>query len=325
LAETSLIDALRLALRQEMQRDETLRVIGSHDAITDPSGLHAGLLDAFGARRVIALPLARASEHGVALSSALAGRRAVIDLPVFDLVTAPMQTIIDQFAFLRALFGARERTAIVVRLAGGLWADPGASSAQMLESWFMHLPDVLVAAPSSPADAAGLLVSAIRSDRPALFFDPVGLLQTTGSVPDGGIQPIPLGRARRLREGGHVTVVTWSSITPQVVIAAASLALKGLSCDVFDLRTLWPWDEETILASVVKNKRLVIVHEGGAIGGPAAEIALRIIERAGTGQVRVVRRLGVGRIVLPFGEGQDGVLRESVDVIAETIRTVAVQ
>ncbi len=150
----------------------------------------------------------------------------------------------------------------------------------MLEAWFVHLPGVIVVTPSTPADAAGLLVSAIRSDDPVLFFDPKNLFPLTGEVAPV-IEPIPFGKARTVREGRDLTLVSWSAILPAVEQAAATLAAEGIAAEVIDLRTLWPWDEEAVCASVEKTGRLLVVQEAVTAAGFGGEVVSTVIERLG--------------------------------------------
>jgi len=188
---------------------------------------------------------------------------------------------------------------VVVRMPHGIWRNSAAQHSQMLESWFVHLPGVIVVTPSTPADAAGLLVSAIRSDDPVLFFDPKNLFPVTGEVASV-IEPIPFGKARKAREGRDLTIVSWSAIMPAVEQAAATLAGEGIDAEVLDLRTLWPWDQEAVCASVEKTGRLLVVQEAVSVAGFGAEVVSTVIEKLGPAKVKAARRLGAPRIPVPF-------------------------
>src|SRR5262249_10256034 len=153
------------------------------------------------------------------------------------------------------MFGGQAKPAVVVRMPHGMWRNSAAQHSQMLEAWFAHLPGVVVVTPATPADTAGLLVSAIRSDDPVLFFDPKDLFGVTGEIAEP-IAPIPFGVARKVRSGDAATVVTWSAAVPVVTKAAELLAADGIATDVIDLRTIWPWDEAAVAQSVERTGRL---------------------------------------------------------------------
>ena len=167
---------------------------------------------------------------------------------------------------------------------------------------------MVVAVPATPADTAGLLVSAVRSDDPVLFFDPKNLFPLTGEVA-AEIAPIPFGRARRAREGSDLTIVTWSAVVPMVEEAAATLAARGISADLLDLRTLWPWDEDAVCASVARTGRLLVVHEAVTTGGFGGEIVARVVERLGPHGVKAVARLGQPRVPVPFAPPLEDALK----------------
>jgi pyruvate dehydrogenase E1 component beta subunit len=205
----------------------------------------------------------------------------------------------------------------------GIWRNSAAQHSQMLESWFVHLPGVVVVTPATPADAAGLLVSAIRSDDPVLFFDPKNLFPVTGEVASV-IEPIPFGQARKVREGSDLTLVSWSAILPAVEQAAATLAQQGLSVDLLDLRTLWPWDQDAVCASVETTGRLLVVHEAVAAAGFGAEVVTTVIERLGPERVKAARRLGAPRIPVPFSPPlEDAVKVTPAKIVAAARQVVA--
>jgi pyruvate dehydrogenase E1 component beta subunit len=206
------------------------------------------------------------------------------------------------------MFGGQARPAVVIRMPHGIWRNSAAQHSQTLESWFTHIPGLVVAVPSTPADVAGLLVSAIRSDDPVLFFDPKNLFPLEGEVAEV-IEPIPFGQARRARQGGDLTIVTWSAIVPQVEEAAAMLAARGIAADVLDLRTLWPWDEEAVVESVRRTGRLLVVHEAVTTGGFGAEVLSRTVERLGMSGLKAAARLGQPRVPVPFAPPLEDALK----------------
>ncbi len=322
MSDMTLIEALRRAALQEMRRDPRAWVLGEDVARGGLFGQYRGFLDEFGAERVVSTPISESTIMGAGLGAALVGTRPIIEMRIFDFVMCAMDELVNQIAKVRYMFGGQGKASVVVRMPHGMWRNSAAQHSQMLEAWFAHLPGVVVVAPATPADAAGLLVSAIRSDDPVLFFDPKDLFSETGEVEET-ISPLPFGTARHVQRGDAVTVVTWSAAVRDVTRAAASLAQGGIVADVWDLRSIWPWDEEAVLASVTRTKRLLVVHEAVEAGGFGAEVVARIVSRLGPGELRAVRRLGAPRIPIPFSPPLETALRVTEAKIAAAIREVS--
>lgn len=315
MPEVTLVEAGRLAVQQEMRRDPRVWVLGEDVARGGLWGQYRDFLDEFGPERIVSTPISESTIMGAGLGAALVGTRPIIEMRIFDFVMCAMDELVNQIAKIRYMFGGQARPAVVVRMPHGMWRNSAAQHSQMLENWFVHLPGVIVVAPSSPADEAGLMVSAIRSDDPVLFFDPKDLWPTTGPLPAGDIAPIPFGKARHVREGKDLTIVTWSAIVPKVAEAAEELAKQGVSTEVLDLRTLWPWDEAAVLASVRKTKRLLVVHEAIEVGGFGGEIVARVIDQLGPANVKVAKRLGAPRLPIPFSPPLENQIRVTADKI----------
>jgi pyruvate dehydrogenase E1 component beta subunit len=315
MLDVTLIEAGRLAVQQEMRRDPRVWVLGEDVARGGLWGQYRGFLDEFGAERVVSTPISESTIMGAGLGAALVGTRPIIEMRIFDFVMCAMDELVNQIAKIRYMFGGQAKPAVVVRMPHGMWRNSAAQHSQMLESWFVHLPGLVVVAPSSAEDEAGLLVSAIRSDDPVLFFDPKDLWQAPGRVPAGTIEPIPFGSARKLRDGGDLTIVTWSAMVPKVAAAAEELAAQGVHAEVLDLRSLWPWDEAAVLASVRKTGRLLVVHEAVEVGGFGSEIVAHVVDKLGPAGIRVARRLGAPRVPIPFSP----VLESHVRVTPERI------
>lgn len=318
-AETlTLVEAGRRAALQEMRRDPRVWVLGEDVARGGLFGQYRGFLDAFGPDRVVSTPISESTIMGAGLGAALVGTRPIIEMRIFDFVMCAMDELVNQIAKIRYMFGGQARPAVVVRMPHGIWRNSAAQHSQTLESWFAHLPGVVVAAPSTPADTAGLLVAAIRSDDPVLFFDPKNLFGVTGTVP-AEIEPLPFGRARQVRRGNDLTMVAWSAILPDCETACAMLAAEGIDVELIDLRTLWPWDEDAVAASVARTGRLLVVHEAVQAAGFGAEVLARTIERLGPSVVKAARRLGAPRVPVPFSPP----LEEVVKVTAAKIVAAA--
>ena len=319
MPEVTLIEAGRLAALQEMRRDPTVWVLGEDVARGGLWGQYKGFLEEFGPERVVSTPISESTIMGAGLGAALVGTRPIIEMRIFDFVMCAMDELVNQIAKVRYMFGGQAKPAVVVRMPHGMWRNSAAQHSQMLEAWFTHLPGVIVVAPSCAEDEAGLLVSAIRSDDPVLFFDPKDLWQATGAIADK-IEPIPFGKARQLSKGDAATIVTWSAIVPKVVEAVAVLAKDGITVDAYDLRTLWPWDEDAIAASVKRTGRLLVVHEAVEVGGFGGEIVARIVDRLGPQNIKAAKRLGAPRLPIPFSPPLETQVRVTTDKIVKMIK-----
>ncbi len=317
--EVTLIEAGRLAALQEMRRDPTVWVLGEDVARGGLWGQYRGFLEEFGAERVVSTPISESTIMGAGLGAALVGTRPIIEMRIFDFVMCAMDELVNQIAKVRYMFGGQAKPAVVVRMPHGMWRNSAAQHSQMLEAWFVHLPGVIVVAPSCAEDEAGLLVSAIRSDDPVLFFDPKDLWQATGTVADQ-IEPIAFGKARQLSKGDAVTVVTWSAMVPKVVEAVDQLVKDGIAVDAYDLRTLWPWDEDAIAASVKRTGKLLVVHEAVEVGGFGAEIVARIVDRLGPSNIKAAKRLGAPRLPIPFSPPLETQVRVTSDKIVKMVK-----
>jgi pyruvate dehydrogenase E1 component beta subunit len=246
----------------------------------------------------------------------------VIEMRIFDFTLCAVDELANQIAKIRYMTGGQARPALVVRMPHGMWRSSAAQHSQALEAWFAHLPGVVAAAPATPADAAGLLVAAIRSDDPVLVFEPKDLWQSVGPVPDT-VEPLPFGVARRVREGGDLTLVSWSALVPAAERAAAALAERGIGVDLLDLRSLWPWDEAAVCASVSRTGRLLVAQEAVTAAGFGAEVAARVVERLGPARVRAVRRLGFPRVPVPFAPPLEAALRVTPERIVDAGEAMA--
>lgn len=314
----TLNEAGRLAALQEMRRDNRVWVLGEDVARGGLWGQYKGFLDEFGPERVVSTPISEATIMGAGLGAALVGTRPIIEMRIFDFVMCAMDELVNQIAKVRYMFGGQAKPALVVRMPHGMWRNSAAQHSQMLEAWFTHLPGVTVVCPATAEDEAGLLVSAIRSDDPVLVFDAKDLWGIEGDVP-AEIEPIPFGRARTVRSGSDITLVTWSAMVPAAERAADQLNLRGISVDLIDLRTLWPWDADTVTASAQRTGRLLVAHEAVAVGGFGAEVVATVVERLGTfGGLKSARRLGAPRVPIPFSPPLETAMRVTDDDIVRT-------
>jgi pyruvate dehydrogenase E1 component beta subunit len=313
-------DALKAALRAEMSRDERVFCIG--EGIGERGGSYKvteGLLAEFGPTRVIDTPLAEAGFVGLGVGAAIAGQRPVVEILFIDFLMLAMDQVVNQAAKYRFMSGGEGRVPLVIRTQGGAGNSLAGQHSQSLEAMFYHVPGLKVVMPATPADAGGLLVSAIRDEDPVIFIEHKQLYMTEGDAPEGDPVPVPLGVAEVKRSGSDVTLVAWSNMVLRSLKAAEELEADGISVEVVDLRTLVPIDLETVLDSVLRTRRLVIVQEAIRRGGVASDIAANIGERAfGVLQGPIVRVTGKETVV-PFNLALE---RASVPQVADIVAGV---
>ena len=319
MAEVTLIEAGRLAAQQEMRRDPTVWVLGEDVARGGLWGQYKGFLEEFGVDRAVSTPISESTIMGAGLGAALVGTRPIIEMRIFDFVMCAMDELVNQIAKIRYMFGGQAKPAVVVRMPHGMWRNSAAQHSQMLEAWFAHLPGVIVVTPSTAEDTAGLLVQAIRSDDPVLFFDPKDLFGVRGDVAEH-IEPIPFGVARQVTEGNAATVVSWSAAMPVAKKGVELLAGEGVKVDLFDLRTIWPWDQDAVIASVKKTGRLLVVHEAVEVSGFGAEIIARVLDEVGTGVLKAAKRLAAPRIPIPFSPPLEAEVRLSPEKVMTAVK-----
>ncbi|HEY3060778.1 MAG TPA: alpha-ketoacid dehydrogenase subunit beta [Chloroflexota bacterium] len=275
-------EALNEALREEMRRDSTVFVMGEDVAGWGGGGVFGvtkGLADEFGAERIRDTPISEEAIAAVAVGAAATGSRPVAEIMYVDFIGLAMEPIVNQAAKLRYMFGGKAKVPMVIRAQEGAGRGNAAQHSQSLEAWFCHIPGLKVVTPSTPADAKGLLKTAIRDDNPVIFLEHKVLYFTKGPVPSGEVT-IPLGVADVKRVGKHVTVVGIHTMVGKALQAAEQLAEEGIELEVIDPRTLVPFDEQTIIDSVKKTGRLIVSHEAYTRGGYGGEIITRVVEAA---------------------------------------------
>src|SRR6185312_4815466 len=283
--ELSYAEAIREGLAQAMQADERVFLFGEDVGVYGGAfGVSGDLFHKFGPERVIDTPISELGIAGAAVGAAITGMKPVLELQFSDFVTLAMEQLVNQAAKIHFMFGGKATVPMVVRLPGGSGTGAAAQHSQSLEAWFAHVPGLKVVQPSTPHDAKGLLLAAIDDPNPVLIFEHKLLYKTKGPVPADAYR-VPIGKAIVRRQGRDVTIVAASVMALRALAAAEALAADGIDAEVVDLRSLRPIDTETIVASVEKTRRLVVVYEGVKTMGIGAEIAARIAERD------VVRRL----------------------------------
>lgn len=314
------LDAGRLALQQEMRRDPLVWALGEDLGRGGVFGQYKGLAEEFGPERILDTPISEAAIMGTAVGAALVGTRPVVEMRFSDFALCAVDELVNQAAKARYMFGGQGKVPLVVRQPSGMWRSSAAQHSQSLEAWYAHIPGLVVVAPATPADNFGLLKAAIRCDDPVVYMEHKDLWGVTGEV-DESAAPLTLGKARTVREGSDLTIVTWSGMLRQVEAAAALLGGKP-SVEILDLRTLYPWDREAVLASAQRTGRLLVVHEAVQVGGFGAEIAATIGEALFGALKAPVRRLGAPRIPVPYAPPLEEVCKISPDEIAATARAM---
>jgi pyruvate dehydrogenase E1 component beta subunit len=278
-------------------------------------GCTKGLLDEFGPKRVRITPISEAGFVGAGIGAACTGMRPIVELMYMDFTYVAMDQILNQAAKIRYMFGGHATVPLVIRGQQGVGRGNAGQHSQSVEAIFTHIPGLKVAMPSCPADAAGLLRTAIRDDNPVMFFEHKALYATKGEVPDDPEFAIPFGKAAVVRAGKDATVIGTHLYVQRAVNVAERLAKEGIDVEVIDPRTLLPLDEETLLASVRKTGRAVVVHEAHRRGGAGAEIGSVITEKAFRYLDAPVVRLGAKDCTLPFNLGlENAVVPQEADI-----------
>jgi pyruvate/2-oxoglutarate/acetoin dehydrogenase E1 component len=279
MPEQTYLDAVRAALAEEMRRDLSVYIFGEDVALGGPFGVTQGLAEEFGVNRIVNTPISEGTVMGLAIGAATAGLRPVVEIMFIDFITLAMDQLVNHAAKLHYMSGGQLKIPLTVRVQCGISGTMGAHHSQSLEAWLAHVPGLKVVMPSNPADAKGLLKAAIRDDNPVVFVEHRGLYWTKGQIP-GGDHSVPIGKAKILRQGDQVTIVTLSSMLAPALAAAEELATDGIAIEVIDPRSVSPLDVETIVDSVKKTGRMIVVHEAVEQGGIGAEIVARIQKEA---------------------------------------------
>jgi len=301
LREITYRDALREALREEMLRDETVFLLGEDIGRYWKGAFKVtkGLAEEFGDERVRDTPISESAIIGVAAGAAITGMRPIAEIMFGDLSALAMDQIANQAAKLTYMFGGQTKVPLVIRMPFGAGVNVAAHHSQSLEAWFLHVPGLKIAMPSTPYDAKGLLKTAIRDDNPVMFFEHKLLYNIKGSVPEEEYT-VPLGVADVKREGEDVTIVATLYMVHKSLAAAEELSNEGISVEVVDPRTLVPLDKQAIINSVKKTGRIVIVTEDCKTGGVSAEIAAVVAEEAIDYLDAPVKRVAEPDTPIPF-------------------------
>jgi pyruvate dehydrogenase E1 component beta subunit len=324
MSETTMLEAIRTSLAEAMRDDEGVVVLGEDVAEGGPWGATAGLAEEFGTERVRNTPISEAAICGVAIGLAQSGLRPVIEVMFVDFVTLALDLLVNQAAKAHFMSGGQLSASLVLRTQGGAGQRGGAQHSQSLEAWLAHVPGLKVVMPSTAADAAGLLRSAIADPNPVVFVENKTLYFRREPATSGS-QTVPLGRARIARPGRDVTVVAMSRLVPEALAAAEELAAEDIEVEVVDPRTLVPLDLETIVESVGRTHRVVVAHEAVVHGGFGAEIAAQVQTAAFDELDAPIERVGAPFAPVPFSPPlEDAYVADRADVAAAVRRLLGI-
>ena len=310
--------ALNAALREELERDERVVLLGEEIGLFDGAyKVTTGLMEEFGEERVRDTPISEEGFVGAAIGAAMAGGRPVVEVMTVNFILLAMDQVVNNAAKVRYMFGGEAGCPLVIRTPGGGGNQLTAQHSQSFEAWFAHVPGLKVLAPASAADAKALLKAAIRDDDPVLFMESFPLYNEKGEVPDDPDAVAPIGRARVAREGEDLTIVAHSYAVVRALRVAEQLREEQrVSVEVIDLRSLRPLDLETVAASVAKTNRALCVEEGWASYGVSAEIAARIQAGCFDDLDAPVERVGAVEVPLPYAKNLERAALVSDDKVA---------
>jgi pyruvate/2-oxoglutarate/acetoin dehydrogenase E1 component len=311
-------EAGKLAVQEAMQADPSVWCLGEDLGRGGVFGQYAGLETEFGVDRICSTPISEAAIMGAAVGAAMAGTRPIVEMRFADFALCAIDELVNQAAKARYMFGGQVKVPITVREPMGMWRSSAAQHSQSLEAWYTHIPGLVVVAPSTPADNYGLLSASIKSDDPIVYMEHKNLWDISGDVTLG--QTLPLGKAHIAKRGGDVSVVTWSAQVHTALEAAEILATEGIEIEVIDLRSLWPWDEDTVAKSLAKTGRFVVCHEAVGVSGFGAEILATISERYFGLLKRPPIRVTAPRIPISYAPNLENEVKVTAKDISNAIR-----
>jgi pyruvate dehydrogenase E1 component beta subunit len=318
-------EALRLAMTEEMERDENVFICG--EEVGQYQGTYRvteGLLQKFGPRRVVDTPISEIGIAGMATGSAMAGLRPIAEFMTWSFALEAMDVLVNHASKITYMSGGRIQCPVVFRGPAGAGGQLSAQHSQSLESWYCHTPGFKVVLPSTPADVYGLMKSAIRDSNPIIFMEHTALYPLKGEVPDNKDYTIPFGQAAVRREGSDITLVSYSNMVVKCLKAAEALEADGIHCEVIDLRTLVPLDMDTVVNSVRKTHRAVVAHEEWKNVGIGAEVAARIYETAFDHLDAPIERIGGADVPMPYAKNLErAAIPTDKDVIAAVKRALS--
>jgi pyruvate/2-oxoglutarate/acetoin dehydrogenase E1 component len=321
-AKVNVVQAINWALDDAMAADESVIVFGEDVADKEEGGVCGvtkGLSSKYGDARVRSTPISEQAIIGAAIGAAIIGMRPVAEIMLMNFTAVAMDMIVNHAAKLRFMSGGQTHVPLVIRTMTGAGMGSGGQHADFLEAWYAHVPGIKVIAPSNPVDAYGLMRSCIEDNDPCLFIEHLPSYWTPAAAPERGVR-VPIGKAAIAREGSDITLITYSGMTIPSLAVAGKLAAEGVSVEVIDLRTISPWDEAAVLASVKKTGRAVVVHEAVRRFGVGAEIAATIYEHLFRSLKAPIARVGAAYCAVPFSKPLETAFMPSEAKIEAAVR-----
>jgi pyruvate dehydrogenase E1 component beta subunit len=322
MAEITVLKALNDGLREELTRDERVVILGCDCGLRgNPFGVTKGLMEIFGEKRVRDTPISEAAFTGMGIGAAAMGLRPIVEILYADWITLPMDQIVNMAAKMRYMFGGKINIPLTIRAPFGAGGGNAAQHSQSFEAWFNHVPGLKVVAPITPYDVKGMLKTAIRDDNPVIFFEHKRGYQIKGEVPEGDYT-VPFGKAAVRREGKDVTILAYSLMALKAARAAEELAKEGIDCEMIDLRSLVPLDYETVLTSLAKTNRIVVVQEANLRGGLAGDIVAEIVDRGFDLLDAPPVRVGGLNVPMPYNMTMENAVIPNEETIKNAVRKV---
>jgi len=322
MREITFSEALREAMAEEMSRDPSVFIMGEDVGLFGGVfGVTGGLYGEFGETRVRDTPISEQAIVGAGLGAALVGMRPIVEIMFSDFVTVAMDQVVNQAAKARYMSGGKANVPLIIRIVNGAPGSAAAQHSQSPEAWFMNVPGLKIAIPSTAYDAKGLLKTAIRGEDPVLFFEHKMLYAEKGDVPKEDYT-IPFGQAATRREGSDATIIAIGGVLPMVMKAAEKLAANGISAEVIDPRTLVPLDTDALVESVKKTNRAIIVHEAHRRAGPGAEIAAILAEEAIGYLDAPIVRVATKNVPFPYHPDLEKFILPGVDDVFKAVEGV---
>ncbi|SHJ35866.1 alpha-ketoacid dehydrogenase subunit beta [Propionispora hippei] len=316
-------EAVRQAMQEEMRRDETVFLMGEDVGIYGGAfGVSLGMLDEFGEERVRDTPISEAAISGAAAGAAVTGMRPIAEIMFSDFITIAMDSLVNQAAKMRYMFGGKAKVPMVLRLPGGSGTGAAAQHSQSLENWLVHVPGLKVVMATTPYDVKGLLKTAVRDDNPVVFIETKTCYNRKGEVPEGEYT-IPFGVADIKRQGKDVTILATGIMVHRSLEAAELLAKEGIDVEVIDPRTLVPFDKETLVKSVIKTGKLIIVHEACKRGGFGGEVAAEVMDSEAFDYLDApIKRVAGKNVPIPYCMELEKSAVPQIDDIVKAVREI---
>jgi len=323
VSEINVRQALNDAIREEMEKDPTVIIMGCDIGVRGgPFGVTLGIMDQFGKQRVIDTPISEPGFTGMGVGAAATGLRPIVEILYSDWLTLASDQIVNMAAKMRYMFGGKVNMPLVIRAPFGAGGGIAAQHSQSFEAWFNHIPGLKVVTPITPYDVKGILKAAIRDNNPVMFFEHKRSYQIKGEVPEGEDYTVPFGKAAIRRKGKDVTIVSYSMMALKAQKAAEDLAKEGIDCEVIDLRSILPLDYECVMTSIAKTNRVVVTQEANLRGGLAGDIVAEIIDRGFDLLDAPPVRVGALNVPMPYNAGLESICIPDEGNIKEAVHKV---